>query len=194
MPIELEKSDDNNSKTAEDSFLNELKSQFDKEIDLRKNLDAKANTMITVASGVSTLLIGIGTFLISRILERNVLYDISIAILGVGIVLAVLGIWRFIQSYSLRDYTYPIGHEWFFPQGAYKKDRVDSVRSLTTKEFSDRLYKGYLECIKTSAEINKNRAVAVRKGQKFLAYSIITTAVLVVFILVSMGMGVIRLS
>jgi predicted nucleic acid-binding Zn-ribbon protein len=46
--------------TAEDEFLAELKSQFDKDIDLRKTIENKANTMITVASGVSTLLIAIG--------------------------------------------------------------------------------------------------------------------------------------
>ena len=138
MPVELEKSTNGgDKKTVEESFLSELKSQFDKEIDLRKNLDAKANTMITVASGVSTLLIAIGTFLVSRILQQNVygiyVYGISIAILGVGIVLAVLGIAFFIQAYSLRDYRYPMGHEWFFPQGEYKKERVDSVRNLPTK-------------------------------------------------------------
>lgn len=178
----------------EEGLLSELRSQFDKEIALRQNLDTKANTMITVASGVSTLLIAIGTFLISRILEKNIYYGISIAILGIGIVLAIVGIGLFIRAYSLRGYKYPMGHEWFFPQGEYKKERVDSVRKLPTTEFNDRLYKGYLESIKASAEINKNRADSVRIGQKFVTSSIITIAVLVVFILVSMGMGVFRLS
>ena len=63
MPIEVERSTDkDDKKTVEEGFLNELKSQFDKEIELRKNLDTKANTMITVASDVSTLLIAIGAF------------------------------------------------------------------------------------------------------------------------------------
>jgi hypothetical protein len=53
-------------------------------MELRKNLDTKANTMITVASGVSTLLIAIGTFLISRIMEKGVFYGVSILILGIG--------------------------------------------------------------------------------------------------------------
>jgi hypothetical protein len=88
------------SNVAEDDFLAELKSQFEKEIDLRKTLDSKANTMITVASGISTLLIAIGTFLISRIVDKNAYYGISIAILAIGIVLAIIGIWFFIQSYA----------------------------------------------------------------------------------------------
>jgi hypothetical protein len=77
---------------AEADFLAELKSQFDKDIDLRKTLDNKANTMITVISGIITLLIAIGTFLISRIVEKNIVYDISIGILASGVVLATVSI------------------------------------------------------------------------------------------------------
>jgi|ERR1700730_14332141 len=125
---------------AEEHFLNELKSQFEKEIDLRKNLDTKANTMITVASGISTLLIAIGTFLITRIVDKNVFYGISIGILAGGIVLTVIGIWFFIKSYSVRKYKYPIGHEHFFDEnGMYKKKLVADVRNLPKKEFNDRL-------------------------------------------------------
>jgi hypothetical protein len=61
------------------------------------------------------------SFLISGILERNVFYDILITILRVGVVL-VLSTWRFTQSYSLRDYTYPVDQE-----------GVHSVRNLPTK-------------------------------------------------------------
>jgi hypothetical protein len=98
------------------SRLAELKSQFDKDIDLRKTLDNKANTIITVISGITTLLIAIGTFLISRIVEKNIVYDISIGILALGVVLATVSIWYFIQSYSLRSYKYAVGHEYFFDE------------------------------------------------------------------------------
>ena len=196
LPVELEKSvdEDDNPRTAEESFLQELKLQFDKEIELRKNLDTKASTMITVASAVSTLLTAIGTFLISRIIEKDIFYGISILILGVGIMLAVLGIWRFITSYSLRGYTYPMGHEWFFDQGEYNRKRVDTIRNLSIKDFSDRLYKGYLESVRTSAQLNASRAAAIKWGQKFLTGSIITTAFQVVFILSCMDIGLIKLS
>jgi hypothetical protein len=185
---------ENTSDTAEETFLNELKSQFEKDIDLRKTLDNKANTMITVSSGVSTLLIAIGTFLISRIVEKNIIYGVSIAILAIGIVLATLGIWRFIQSYSLRTYKYAMGHEHFFDEkGVYRRDLVDSVRNLPKKEFNDRLYKGYLESIKISAALNKDKASGIRRGQKFLTATLVVVAVLVGFVLVSAGIGVITL-
>lgn len=104
------------SNIAEADFLAELKSQFDKDIDLRKTLDNKANSMITVISGITTLLIAIGTFLISRIVEKNIVYDRSIGILAWGVVLATVSIFYFIQSYSLRSYKYAVGHEYFFDE------------------------------------------------------------------------------
>ncbi len=45
MDAEVE---DTKNNTTEESFLSELKSQFEKLIDLRKTLDGKANTMITI--------------------------------------------------------------------------------------------------------------------------------------------------
>ena len=108
--------------------------------------------------------------------------------------LATFGIWRFIQSYSLRHYKYAVGHEHFFDEkGAYKKELVQSMRDLSKKEFNDRLYKGYLESIKTSAALNKDKAARIREGQRFLTFTLVTVAILVGFILVSTGMGVITL-
>jgi hypothetical protein len=41
------------------------------------------------------------------------------------------------------------------------------------------LYKGYLECIKTSAELNKSTALTISKGQKSLIASIVTATSIV---------------
>jgi hypothetical protein len=180
------------SNIAEADFLAELKSQFDKDIDLRKTLDNKANTMITVVSGITTLLIAIGTFLISRIVEKNIVYDISIGILAWGVGLATVCIWYFVQSYSLRSYKYAVGHEYFFDEkGNYKEESVQTIRELPKKQFNDLLYKGYLESIKISATLNK--ALGISKGQRFLTYTLLTTAILVGFVLLWTGVGIITL-
>jgi hypothetical protein len=182
------------SNLAEADFLAELISQFDKDIDLRKTLDNKANTMITVISGITILLIAIGTFLISRIAEKNIVYDISIGILAWGVVLATVSIWYFIQSYSLRSYKYAVGHEYFFDEeGNYKKELVQTMRELPKKQFNDLLYKGYLESIKTSATLNEDKAIGISKGQRFLIYTLLTTAILVGFVLLWTSVGVITL-
>ena len=67
---------ENNTKTntSEEAFLEELKIQFDKLIDLRKALDGEASAMITVASGLITVSIAIGTFIVSQIVIKNDIY------------------------------------------------------------------------------------------------------------------------
>jgi len=195
MGIDVETSSKTDD-TAEDDFLAELKSQFEKEIDIRKTLDNKANTMITVASGTSTLIIAIGTFLISRIVERNLFYEISLIILAIGIMLAVAGIGFFIQSYAVRRYLYAIGTDYFFDKstGEYKTNFVNKMRNLSKREFKDIMIKGYLESIKRSAQLNQQKADAIKIGQVLLTLTIISIASLVGYILVLMEMGIIKLT
>jgi hypothetical protein len=120
---------------TEEAFLEELKIQFDKLIDLRKALDSKASTVITIGSGLITVNIAIGTFIISQIvLQKNIYSLIPIGALALGTVLAVISIWQFIRSFSIRDYLYPMGSTYFFNNGEYQEKNVNKVRNLTSEE------------------------------------------------------------
>ena len=104
----------NKPNATEEAFLAELKIQFDKVIDLRKALDSKASTMMTLASGLITVNIAIGTFIISQIvLRKDVFSIIPIGALALGVGLAVISIWQFICSFSIRGYLYPFGSNYF---------------------------------------------------------------------------------
>jgi hypothetical protein len=67
------------------------------------------------------------------------------------------------------------------------------MRELPKKQFNDLLYKGYLESIKTSATLNEDKAIGISKGQRFLIYSLLTTAILVGFVLLWTAVGIITL-
>lgn len=190
MTVEVEDS----KNTMDEPFLGELKSQFEKLIDLRKTLDSKANTMITIASSIITLNVTIGTFLITTIAEKGVYYSISIGLLALGVILGAICIWRFIQSYAIRNYQYPMGSTYFFEDGRYKKENVEKVRGLKEKEFNDRMFKGYLDSIRKAEENNESKTSGIKKGQTFLTGALITITLLVGFILVSAGLRFISLS
>lgn len=162
---------DEQDNKAEDLFLAELKLQFEREIDLRKNLDIKATAMITIASTLITINLAIGTFLIGTLEENHLFYYISIGILALGIFLAVKAIWRLISSYGLRDYDYPFGHSRFFKNNEYDESMVDGVRSLTESQFKDRMFRSYLECIKTSDRLNRDKSLGIHKGQISITYT-----------------------
>jgi hypothetical protein len=69
---------ENAKNRTEEIFLSELKSQFEKLIDLKKSIDNKANTMITIAGSIVTLNVVAGTFLITRIVEKIRIFNCSI--------------------------------------------------------------------------------------------------------------------
>ena len=50
---------------TESEFLIELRNQFDREEDIRKSLDKKSSTMITMSSAIFTILSATGTFIIT---------------------------------------------------------------------------------------------------------------------------------
>lgn len=171
-------------KTAEDLFLTELKIQFDREIDLKKNLDAKSIQMVTIASSLVTISLAIATFLISKIADKDLFYYASIFIFGIAICLAIKAIWKSIKSYGLRDYDYPIGHSKFFEKGIYDLSMVDGVRHLTESQFKDRMFEGYIISLQTFDKRNGEKSVEIKDAQTSITYTLVTIAFLVFFALV----------
>ena len=117
-------------------------------------------------------------------------YYLPIIVLGLGVVLSVVSIWRFIKSFGTRDYVYPMGSTFFFSEkGEYKEKEVNKVRNLSQKEFNDRMYNGYLTSIKKAEDSNISKANNVKEGQKFLTFALITIVSLVVLVLIFIGAG-----
>ena len=74
-------SNNSEDEKEENIFFDEIKKQFDRYEELKKGLDSKANTMITISTAISTLFIAIGTFLISKIIPKNEIFFGSILII-----------------------------------------------------------------------------------------------------------------
>jgi hypothetical protein len=136
-----------NKAESESDFLNELKTQFERDVDLRKNLDNKANTMITISGSISTLLLAIATFLITKIHPTQGIFFGSIIILGLGIIFSIISISFFVKSYSLRKYRYVMGSEIFFKNGKYDEAKIDRFRNASKEMFARHLIKEYLASI-----------------------------------------------
>jgi hypothetical protein len=149
--------------------------------------------MITIASSIITLDIAIVTFLITKIVHETAYYSTSILILAIGVLLALISIFRFIRSYSVRNYEYPMGHEHFFKNGEYNREIVDQVRNLSEKDFNDRLFRGYLRCIKSAKEQNESKAKGIMIGHWLLTAALVTIGIVVGFVLISAAIGSITL-
>lgn len=177
----LSNSEDNDK--AKNSFLNELKVQFDREVDLRKSLDTKANSMITLATTLITINLAIAGFLITKITDNFLIYYISIGIFSLVIFFSVNAIWRLVKVYEIKEYDYPMGYRFFFDGDKFDDSSIDGVRNITGSQFNDRMFKGYLRSIRNHDRLNKEKAIGVIKGQVWITRSLITIAILVGFVL-----------
>lgn len=79
-----------------EQYLQELRSQYDNELDVRKNLDDKVGKMITTTGTVTSLLFGFGVFIITR-LGLGLLADVTTYFMLAAVVANVTSIFFIID-------------------------------------------------------------------------------------------------
>jgi hypothetical protein len=171
------------TKEASNEFLNELRIQFERDLDIKKTLDSKATNMITMSGTIVTILIAIGTFLLTRLESTSNVFHVSLWILAVGIVLAITCIVLQIFSYSLKKYTFPMGHESFFVDGEFNKEMSEKFRNAPKDQFTKRMVEEYLVSIKNFSKVNAKKARLIKIGQWCFVSGIIAIAVLLGYVL-----------
>jgi hypothetical protein len=191
-------------KESRSLFLTEIKEQFQRETDFKKTLDDKSSTMVTMASSVSTLLIAIGTFLITRIepkasgFPESIFFD-SIIILSVGIVFAIIAAYNFIRAYSLRSYLFPFAKKDFFykenenGEDEYKRKAMEDFRTADNASIERYIIQEYARCIVDFGSKNEQRSRNIVWGQRFLMVSIGSVGFLLALVLISAGFGIIKI-
>ncbi|MDQ3902761.1 MAG: hypothetical protein M3247_03775 [Thermoproteota archaeon] len=191
-------------KQSNSVFFTEVKEQFQREIEFKKTLDDKSSTMVTMASSVSTLLIAIGTFLVTRIEPKvsvfptSVFLD-SIIILSIGIVFSILAAYYFIRAYSLRTYLFPLAKEEFFYtiekncERKYKQDAMEKFRTTDSDSVERYMIQEYARCIVDFGAKNEQRSISITWGQTWLIVSVVSVGLLLGFVLISTGLGIIKI-
>ena len=173
-----------------DFLLEELRSQFDRELNIHSTTDTKTNNMITMVSAIASFIIALGTFLLTTIINKNFYLFVPVAILLTAIGLAIIGIFYFIKSYSIRVHYYPIGHEKFI-QIDMKNRKIDPINSEIDKlinekpeDFQRTMIIQYFAAIGVSAFNNTIKAKYMKYGQICFIGSIITIAMLLIVIII----------
>lgn len=174
---------------SSDEFLTEVRHQFERDLDLRKNLDSKSTDLITKCSTIITVLVSMGTFLITKIDPKNDIFYTSVFILSGGILLALISISFLIRAYALRTYRYPLGHEVFFKNGLYDLEMSETFRKTERQKFMKHIIKEYFESIKINSEVMSAKSKIMRKGQTVFYFAMSSVGVILIFILVTFGLG-----
>jgi hypothetical protein len=173
--------------SSKDLFLQELKSQYDKEFDLKSTLEGKANYLLTIAGVVSTLLFGFGTFLIDN-LNTNYpfLSHISTLIIA-GVAINIVSILFSVLSFKIQPYRYvmPFDH-FFYDDGTFNEKAIEEYRDEPNVDvFKDTIIETYLRCIKDNGLTNKGKAIKVKIAQWLFFAGVITIPIAIGILLLN---------
>lgn len=169
------------------SFLSELQSQFDRLRDTKERLDSKAINMMTISGTISTLLMGVGAFLLNAVDLAHSLSGILLFLFIFGISLMIGTIVISINAYKLRDQDYPIGSKIFFENDERKDAMINRFIDATEKTFEKRMIEEYLDCIKQAEEKIKNKGHYVKWSQICFLIGILTLPIIVIISIIIFG-------
>jgi hypothetical protein len=174
-----------------DKFLEELKSQYARDLENKNQLDSKANNMVTMSSAISTLLIGIGTFLVSRLSSQTWVFSLGIVLLFIGVISSGIAIMFFLFSLKIRSFAVPFDsrgyikldrnykkqlkkktslEKWKFLEDKINvtgKNGTEHYRNLEKDEFEKESIRLYLLSLFQNSDALWRKADFLRRGQWF---------------------------
>jgi len=157
-----ENEDTNNSRKA---FVEELKAQYNLELDTKKEIDNKANYMKGIAGTVAGLLSGFGTLLVANIHRSYAYIDYTLALLLLAIILDIFSVFLCVLTLKITTrYLYATKHFKFFKQGGYSRqvkevsenynyDEIEMYRDANYSEFLNNYIETYLTCNKIRLKV-----------------------------------------
>lgn len=169
---------------AGEDLLNELKLQFDRELDIKTKLDAKASGVITMSGAVTTVFMGFGAFILRDLQTASWVTGVCIGLLIGAAVLTTIGIYLSSRAYRLRDYHYPLKHKTFYDPNTEELNAsiVQQFIQVPKSTFEEHMVNSYLECNRRNSDQNSEKASLINDAQNLyiLALALIPVFVLVV--------------
>jgi hypothetical protein len=174
-----------------DLFLDELKSEYDKEFELKSSLENKANYILIAAGVTMSLLSNFGAVLVDK-LNADYQYLIFVVVfLMTGVVTNGISVLFSVLGFSIKPYRYPLPYHAFFTkegmfnEGAIKQysEGMGKDKPESEKIFKDSIIENYLRCIKQNAIQNKNKAIKIKITQWFFFAGTIAIPFIIGFVL-----------
>jgi hypothetical protein len=142
-------------------FVEELRAQFERYVQLKDRLDTKANNIIMMSATVATFFAGLGGFLLEHIDHKtypnHVLIDSILLILQIS--LTCITIICAFMSYRIRTYVHPISYEAFYKRDGSTNDEViKQFENSTDDEINDHFVMEYIKSIRSYEEQNNSQS------------------------------------
>jgi hypothetical protein len=167
-------------------FIEEIKKAFAWELEIKAQLDNKANNLMAMSGTIATLFMGFGSFLIKDLSSANYYFFISFTILMTEVILTTFIIRYCIKSYGLRIYFFPLTSNIFFnKKGDYNYETIDLFKRSGNDKFDQRLIEDYLKGLRINSEINDSKGKQIDNAQKLFYYALIMIPIFALTLIIS---------
>jgi hypothetical protein len=182
--------------TTIDLFLDELKSEYDREFELKSSLENKANYILIAAGVTLSLLFSFGSMMVGTLTSNYEYLNLVIVSLMIGVVTNGISVLFSVLGFSIKHYGYPFPYHVFFKDDPSNnklvfndevieqyRDGLGDTGPESIQIFKESVIENYLECNKENAIQNYNKATRIKIAQWFFFAGAISIPFIVGFAL-----------
>jgi hypothetical protein len=163
-------------------MLEELRLEFEREMDLKKTLEGKATSMITIAGIIVTLLFGFTTFSSSSL--HNIITQslgIPLHFILIGVIGCIFSIGFSLWSIKLSNYAIVSTLEYFFDkEGKRNEEEIAKYIDAEENQIIGGIISAYLNTNNIVSTENSKKAIKVKWAHRFLVSSIVSIAISII--------------
>jgi hypothetical protein len=162
-------------KVTIDLFLDELKSQYQQEFELKSSLENKANYLLIAAGVTMSLLFSFGVELTGNLNKEYQYLSFVVGFLILGVVTNVISVLFSVLGFSIKPYRYTIHHESLFLKDplngnlSFNEKLIEEYRDgegeEAVKKFKSTIIESYVTCILKNGIQNKSKAIKIKIAQ-----------------------------
>ena len=177
--------------TTIDLFLEELKSQYKQEFELKSTLENKANYLLIAAGVTMTLLFSFSPTIFTYVKPDYQYFHYVIIFLFIGILSNGLSVLFSVLAFAIKPYRYAMTHDIFFNKtGDFNYSKIKEYRDGEGKDkeesekiFKETIIETYLRCNRNNGKQNSTKAIKVQIAQWFFFSGMIFIPLILFFIL-----------
>lgn len=175
---------DSRKQILNDKFLEELKLQYNKELEAKDSLETKANSIITISGTIATFLFGFGLFMIEKLGSTYSFIHLISVLLAIGLSGIILAIILSAWSYRTDTYRYAMIHKVFYKSEVLDEENVRRYENAPSDVFFDTMVRAYLRCNKQNSQNNASKAARIGSSLWFFILGIATIPAIIGILLI----------
>lgn len=169
---------------SKELFLEELRRQYDTQLELKNAIESKSSYLITVCGIIIPLLFGFGSFLIESIDKSYYFLPLLEILLFLALSLNMAAIIYLVIALRIKQYRYSfLGRNFFDENGNFRDDQLNAYKDdQNLTKFQVVMIKEYLLCIRNNHYLNEEKTNKIKVGQTLFEIGVAIVPVLLALV------------